>query len=165
MAHSGGAIPGDSDIFPLSFAQRRLWFLHQMEPESPAYNVFWALRLAGELDVAALRRSLDGLTARHEALRTTFPTVDSGPVQLVAPEGTLPLLLADVSALGARARDGALEDLLRAEIESPFSLESGPLARALLVRIEDLEHVLVLTLHHIVSDVWSRRVINRDLMA
>ncbi len=165
MADRETGLAIEHDLFPLSFAQQRLWFLHQMEPASPAYNVFWAMRLSGELDVAALGRSLDGVVARHEVLRTSFPMVDGEPRQAVAPKGDLPLPLVDVAALEDRARDEAIERLVREEIERPFVLERGPLARALLIRLGTMEHILVLTLHHIVSDVWSRGVINRDLMA
>ncbi|WP_367127291.1 non-ribosomal peptide synthase/polyketide synthase [Saccharothrix sp. HUAS TT1] len=148
-------IPRDGDHLPLvrpqSPAQRRLWFLDQFEVGSTEYVTPTALRLRGPLDVDALRRAVDGLVARHESLRTTF---DDG-VQVVHEPFEVPLAV----------EDGSWEAVLREEVGTPFDLRRGPLLRARLVRVEPEEHVLVLTLHHIVTDAWSSGVLARDLGA
>ncbi len=149
----------------LSYAQQRLWFLHQMEPESPAYNLFWALRLSGDLDVTALRWALGALADRHEVLRTSFPAVDGNPVQVIAEKAEVPLRFQDLSQTPSALREEEVRSMARGEVELPFDLARGPLMRALLMKLGAAEHVLILTLHHIVSDGWSRGIISRDLMA
>jgi amino acid adenylation domain-containing protein len=152
-------------VFPLSFAQRRLWFLHQLDPQSVAYNMPFALRLTGQLDVAALERTLNEIVRRHEVLRTTFDAWEEEPVQLIAATQRLELPLTDLSGLPspereAEARRLALEDALR-----PFDFARGPMLRAGLLRLGAEEHVLSLTLHHIVSDGWSMGVLVREVAA
>ena len=148
---------------PLSFAQARLWFLDQMGADA-AYNMPWAFRLAGALDGDALERALDAIVARHEALRTCFRARDGKPVQHVLPELHVPLRRVDLSALDAAGRQAEIERLARHEAETPFDLESGPLIRPSLVRLAADEHVLFLSLHHIVFDGWSIGVLNRELL-
>ncbi|HEX2516297.1 MAG TPA: amino acid adenylation domain-containing protein, partial [Chloroflexota bacterium] len=150
---------------PLSFAQQRLWFLDQLEPGSGAYNLPAAVRLEGPLDVDVLARALDALVARHEALRTTFAAAEGRPEQVVAPALAVPLPVADLSALAPDAREAAVISRARAEAGAPFDLTAGPLLRAALLRLGPAEHVLLLTLHHIVADGWSRGVLLRDLSA
>ncbi|MCQ0024992.1 amino acid adenylation domain-containing protein, partial [Streptomyces somaliensis DSM 40738] len=152
---------------PLSSAQRRLWFLDRYEGGSTEYYTGSAYRLAGALDVPALRTALRGLVARHESLRTTFHEEDGHPVQRVHAPGDAPLALdeKDLSALSGADREEALSALLLAEVETPFDLAAGPLLRAVLVRFADDDHVLVLSTHHIVSDGWSLDVLTRDLAA
>ncbi|WP_223765901.1 non-ribosomal peptide synthetase, partial [Corallococcus sp. AS-1-6] len=151
---------------PLSFAQQRLWFIDQLEPGSPLYNMPLALSLTGELDVEALRASLDALMARHEALRTTFRMENGRPVQDIHPEGHVPLETVDLTGLGSRAaRQAEAQRLGHAETLRPFDLTRGPVIRALLMKLEASEHVLVLHLHHIVSDGWSLGVLVRELTA
>ncbi|WP_143712799.1 non-ribosomal peptide synthetase, partial [Streptomyces hygroscopicus] len=164
-ADRAGAIPRADRArpLPLSFAQARLWFLHTLKPEEAGYNSALALRLTGALDTAALSRALDALVERHEALRTTFDDTDGHPTQVVRPAGPVPLPVADLS--GAEHGPGALEQLLRAEYARPFSLRTGPLLRALLVRLAGEEHVLLLTAHHIVTDGWSMGVLQDELCA
>ncbi|MDN3054833.1 non-ribosomal peptide synthase/polyketide synthase [Streptomyces sp. SRF1] len=164
-ADRAGAIPRADRArpLPLSFAQERLWFLHALKPEEAGYNSALALRLTGALDTAALSRALDALVERHEALRTTFDDADGQPTQVVRPAGPVPLPVADLS--GAEHGPGALEQLLRAEYARPFSLRTGPLLRALLVRLAGEEHVLLLTAHHIVTDGWSMGVLQDELCA
>jgi amino acid adenylation domain-containing protein len=156
-----------ADPPPLSFAQQRLWFLDRLVPGDPAYNMALPVWLQGPLDRAILRRALDGVIARHEALRTTFGVAGSMPVQVIAPtasagQGELPRI--DLTALGARAREEA-ERLAREESLLPFDLGDGPLLRTALVRLESELHLLCLTLHHIVSDGWSMDVLIRDVAA
>ncbi len=147
----------------LSFAQERLWFLNQFEPDDTSYLIPLALRLEGDLDPDALQRALVALVARHEVLRTTFATASGRPVQVIHPSLDVPLPLT-VLGEGTRAdRDAALAAELSDGARRPFDLAAGPLLRARLFQLEPREHVLALTMHHIVSDAWSRGVMNREL--
>jgi amino acid adenylation domain-containing protein len=136
---------------PLSFAQQRLWFLHRLEPGSAAYNVPLAARLTGALDVPALAAALAEVARRHEVLRTRFVETGGEPAQVVVEEAAVPLPEVD------------RETLLAGEAARPFDLAAGPPVRALLLRRGETEHVLLLTLHHIVSDGWSLGVLAREL--
>ncbi len=146
---------------PLSFAQERLWFLDRLEPGSAAYNISGSLRLRGLLEAGVLAASLDRLAARHEALRTVFVAGDEGPMQVVDPSLRLPLPVVDLRQLPLPAAE-ALR-LAREEARRPFDLAAGPLMRATLLRIEPEDHILLLTLHHIVTDGWSMRIYLREL--
>ncbi len=150
---------------PLSFAQQRLWFVDRLEPESAAYNTPAALRLRGRLDRAVLARGLDELVRRHETLRTSFPLVDGEPVQAVAPAAPRPLPLVDLAGLPADAREHEMQRLVRAEARRPFDLEHGPLLRVTLLRLGAEEHVALFTVHHVISDAWSIRVLVGELSA
>ncbi|MFI8192533.1 non-ribosomal peptide synthase/polyketide synthase [Streptomyces sp. NPDC085946] len=150
---------------PLSSGQRRLWFLDDLTAGGTEYNTGVALRLRGPLDTAALRRALDRLAARHDALRTTFATVDGQVVQRVADAAVLPLRTADLRDLPAERRDEAAEALLTEELGRPYDLAAGPLTRALLVRCADDDRLLLLAQHHIVTDGWSVGLLTRDLAA
>ncbi|MGH3811896.1 MAG: condensation domain-containing protein, partial [Pseudonocardiaceae bacterium] len=149
---------------PLSFAQQRLWFLDEFQPGGAEYNSALALRLVGPLDVAALIAALPALPARHESLRTTFDQVDGKGVQIVHPAPDLPVPLIDLSDSSSRAPD-ELDRVLSEEYSRPFDLRRGPLFRALLVRLAEREHVLLLTAHHIVTDGWSMGVLTGELGA
>ena len=151
--------------FPLSFAQQRLWFIQQLEPESAAYNVPIASRLVGPLDVPALERGLNEVARRHEILRTSFILEDGNPVQVVAAEPNIHLELIDPGELLGAEREAEALRLAQESARRPFDLERGPLLRALLVRLGAEEHLLVLTLHHIVCDAWSLGVLLRELGA
>ncbi|QTI87532.1 non-ribosomal peptide synthetase [Streptomyces sp. AgN23] len=150
---------------PLSSAQRRLWFLDDLTSGGTEYNTGAGLRLDGPLDAAALRRALDRLAARHDALRTTFATVDGHGVQQVAAHGTVPLDRADLGGHPPRERAEALDRTLTGELNRPYDLRQGPLTRALLIRLADQEHILLLAQHHIVTDGWSVGVLVRELAA
>jgi natural product biosynthesis luciferase-like monooxygenase protein/amino acid adenylation domain-containing protein/FkbM family methyltransferase len=151
------------DAFPLSFAQQRLWFLSLLEPDSPAYNLPAAIHVRGRLDPAALRASLDSLAQRHETLRTTFAVVDGEPAQQIHPELEIALPLVDLSHLSGAAREAEVRRLAGADARSPFDLQRGPLLRASLLRLQADEHVLLLTMHHIISDGWSIGIFVREL--
>ncbi|MEI5101936.1 amino acid adenylation domain-containing protein [Streptomyces sp. PmtG] len=144
---------------PLSYAQQRLWFLDRFEPGGTEYTTVSALRLRGALDEAALRTALDGLIARHEALRTTFAEHDGEARQIVHPPHPVDLRVDDLTGAGA----GEVDALLEGEAATPFDLSAGPLLRARIARLADDEHVLVLAMHHIVTDGWSLGVLGRDL--
>ena len=155
----------DVFIFPASFAQQRLWFLNQFEPESPAYNVSAAVRLDGRLDLDALHRSLNEIIARHEALRTTFSEIDGSPMQVIASslEIDLPLIKLD-----GGSRLGKDEEILRRardEARVSFDLSAGPLIRASVLEAGQHEHVLLLSMHHIISDGWSIGVFVSEMTA
>ncbi|MGH3612361.1 MAG: non-ribosomal peptide synthetase, partial [Pseudonocardia sp.] len=139
---------------PLSFSQQRLWFLNEFRPGDSAYNSALALRLVGPLDVPALTGALQALLVRHESLRTTFDEVGGKGIQVVHSPHALPVPLVDLAGSSGPGPDG-LDQLLSEEWSRPFDLRQGPLFRALLVRLSDCEHVLLLTAHHIITDGWS----------
>jgi amino acid adenylation domain-containing protein/non-ribosomal peptide synthase protein (TIGR01720 family) len=150
---------------PLSFAQQRLWFLQQMEPGSTAYNIAAAIRLAGELDESALRAAFDYLLSRHEAFRTTFKGKAGEAVQVIQPAARIALPRVDLSVLSNEARAAEFKRLGEEEVGKAFDLVAGPLLRLTLVKLAANEHVLLLTMHHIISDGWSMRVMLRELAA
>ncbi|MGO1081259.1 amino acid adenylation domain-containing protein, partial [Inquilinus sp. CA228] len=150
--------PRDGDL-PLSHAQRRLWLLWQLEPESAAYHITGGLRLSGDLDPAALQAALDGLVARHEALRTVFPEAEGEPRQRILPPVPVDLARIDLSD----GRQAQLDEISAAEARRSFDLAAGPLLRATLVTLAADEHVLLLTLHHIAADGWSLDLLVEDL--
>lgn len=155
----------DFNSFPLSYAQQRLWFLDQLEPGSPAYNISTAVRLSGLLDIDTLKRSLNEIVRRHESLRTTFTTIDGRPVQVIAPSLTLPLPLIDLSELSVAARESEAVRLMFDEARRVFDLGQGPLLRVTVLRLCKQDHIVVLTMHHIVSDGWSMGVFIREMAA
>ncbi|MFY9809355.1 MAG: condensation domain-containing protein, partial [Pseudonocardiaceae bacterium] len=153
-----------SGPLPLSFSQQRLWFLNELRPGDPAYNCEFALRLVGPLDLAALTSAVEALVARHESLRTTFDEVDGEGTQVVHSTHALPMPLVDLSgSSGPGAAE--LELVLSEESSRPFDLRRGPLFRALLIRLSDDEHVVLLSAHHIVIDGWSMGVMRAELGA
>ncbi|MET7802654.1 condensation domain-containing protein, partial [Streptomyces decoyicus] len=163
-AGRGAIVPAPRDTAPpLSFAQQRLWFLDAFAPGSTEYITPLALRLRGRLDTAALGGALTALAARHESLRTTFDSADGQGIQVIHPPQDVPLPLHDLSALPADDRAAQLARLLSDDHTRPFDLRQGPLLRAGLIRLADDDHVLTLTLHHIITDGWSTAVLTGDL--
>ncbi len=162
---AGNAIPRrvDRGPAPLSFAQQRLWFLEQLEPGSAVYHIGHALRLRGELHVEALQRALDGIVARHEALRTRFVAKDGFPVQVIAEPQTVPLTILELTPPAADDREAALQRILTTEVQRPFDLTRDLLFRATLIRLAAAEHVLLLVVHHIAADGWSLEILFREL--
>jgi amino acid adenylation domain-containing protein len=150
---------------PLSFAQQRLWFLDQLDPGTPAYNLPAAARLTGRLDVNAIERTLNEIVRRHESLRTTFVEVDGEPVQKIWPPSERRLEIIDLSDLPESEREAESERLAREEARLPFDLTRGPLLRARLIKLAEEEHVLLFTTHHIVSDGWSMEALAREVGA
>src|SRR5882757_3985492 len=144
--------------FPLSAAQERLWFLWKLEPESAAYNIPGALRLEGKLDVGAVRSALSGLVSRHEALGTRFGEADGVAFQMVEAEGAYGWEECEVT-------EGEVAASVRSLVSRPFDLERGPLLRAAALRLGPEEHVLVLAMHHIVSDGWSISILVKEFVA
>jgi amino acid adenylation domain-containing protein len=173
LRQKGMAAPADSTIPrrepsarpPLSFAQQRLWVLHQLDPENSSYNMPDAVRLTGPLKARTLELSLNEIVRRHEVLRTTFETTEDGPVQVIAPTLKLELPLLDLSRLPERERETEARRLASEEAARPFDLARGPVLRAALLRLGPDEHVLLFTVHHIASDVWSMGVLVKEVMA
>lgn len=147
--------------YPLSDAQRRLWVLDQLEPGAAAYIIPLNLRLEGELDAPALLSALGQVVQRHEALRTTFLTVDGEPRQQIHPD--LPLSPQVIDLSGAAKPEEAARRMAREEAQHPFDLAAGPLLRIALLRLGERDHVLLFTLHHIITDGWSLSVIVREV--
>jgi amino acid adenylation domain-containing protein len=148
---------------PLSFSQESLWLLHQLDPESPAYNVPAAVRVSGRLDPAALERTLSEIVRRHEALRTTFP--GGRPIQKIHPPRPAALPQIDLRGLPIALGEAEARRLAGDEALRPFDLSRGPLLRAALVRLGDEEYLFLLTLHHAISDEWSVAVLVREVGA
>ena len=160
--------PRDRDL-PLSFAQQRLWYLDQLEPGNAAYNNPVALRLSGPLDTAALERAINEVVSRHEVLRTRIAVVDGRAAQQILPDVHVPLEVADLSGLPETEREDEARRRARAEAGRPFALDTAPLVRAALLRLspdhQAAEHILLVTMHHIVSDGWSAGVLFAELGA
>ncbi|WP_437656313.1 non-ribosomal peptide synthase/polyketide synthase [Sorangium sp. So ce1182] len=150
---------------PLSFAEQRLWFLWQMEPDSPAYNIAGSARLAGDLDVEALRRTFEALVARHETLRTRFPQDDGQPYRAIDEAHPVELPVVDLSATPGSEADREERARLVAQEEAcaPFDLARGPVLRVRLVKLAGRDHRLLVTMHHIVSDGWSMNVMMDEI--
>ncbi|HSF41148.1 MAG TPA: amino acid adenylation domain-containing protein [Thermoanaerobaculia bacterium] len=148
---------------PLSFAQQRLWFLHQLEPDTPVYNLAEAVLLEGLLDRSALAASLGAIVGRHEVLRTVFPDLDGQPMQLVLADTGFNLPLLDLGALPAPLRAIEARRVANEESLRPFDLARGPLVRCALLVLGERRHLLVLAMHHIVADAWSMGVLLREL--
>jgi len=158
----------------LSFAQRRLWFIDQIEQNHALYNVPRALRLTGKLDFDALKRALNELVRRHEPFRTHFTIFDGEVRQIIRASGAagsrqaagedmqIPLSFIDLGDLSEAEREARATQLAHEEAAQPFSLSYGPLIRAGLLRLAEQEHVLLLTTHHIVSDAWSAEYFSKN---
>jgi amino acid adenylation domain-containing protein len=155
----------DVFVLPTTFAQQRLWFLDQLEPESAFYNIAAAVRLEGALDVSALGQSLDEVVRRHETLRTRFEVFDGVPAQVILPALTLVLPLRDIQHLSQAEREAEALRFVAEEARRPFSLAAAPLLRATLLRLRPDEHILTLTMHHIISDGWSVGLLVREIAA
>lgn len=146
---------------PLSFGQQSFWFLDSLTPNTSLYNIFRALRMRGRLNVPALQQALNGLIGRHESLRTVFSSLDGEPVQVVVADQKFELVEINLSEI--TEREPELRVLLQEESRRPFDLARGPLVRATLIRLDAEEHVLLITMHHIVADDWSMGIFSREL--
>ncbi len=150
---------------PLSFAQQRLWFIDQLDPGTYLYNAPMAIRLHGTLNVVALKRAIEHIVHRHEILRTTFPSSDGTPFQAIGDVPEFDVAELDLSNLGADARESAANRAVIEEAEKPFDLSTGPLIRATILRLAQEEHWLVVVMHHIVTDGWSKGVFFKEMQA
>jgi acyl carrier protein len=154
---------GDPQCFPVSLNQQRLWIVDQLHPGTSAYHVPVSLRLKGPLALDALERSFRAIVARHESLRTTFGMRDGAPMQLVRSCIAIPLQVRDVTAHPGADLEAYAYSFAREEIQKPFDLRNGPLVRAALLRLNPQDHILVATMHHIVSDGWSAELFISEL--
>jgi hypothetical protein len=150
---------------PLSFQQRRLWILHQVNPDEAVYHIPYAIRLGGPLDLDALGGAVAGLVARHEALRTTFDDREGELAQIVALPAPVVLPCLDLTGLPVAVREGEARRQVQELVHRPFDLRTGPLLRILVLRLAEGDHVVALSMHHIVSDGWSMEVVVRELVA
>jgi amino acid adenylation domain-containing protein len=158
------AVPREGHL-PLSFAQQRLWFIDQLEPGSPLYNMPVALRVAGPLASGVLARALGEVVRRHEVLRTIFAAPEGSPVQVIRPAGPFRLPVVDLAGLPESRRETVASTLAGEESGRPFDLSCGPLLRCVLLRLAEVDHVVTLTMHHIVSDGWSMGILVREVAA
>ncbi|WP_235006684.1 non-ribosomal peptide synthetase [Calothrix rhizosoleniae] len=152
-----------SEQLPLSFAQERLWLLNQIEGSSATYNIPAAVRITGKLDVNALQESLSEIVRRHEILRTSFQTVNGKPIQVIYPEATITINMLDLQQLVGSERETVLQQQVQQETIIPFDLEVAPLIRCNLLQLDATEYVLLLTMHHIISDGWSMGVLIQEV--
>jgi amino acid adenylation domain-containing protein len=152
-----------TEPLPLSFAQQRLWFLEQLDPDNHAYRIPAAIRLQGKVSQKALGRSLEKVIRRHEILRTRFCSRAEGPVQMVAEADDFQMWTADASELPEHERESEMLRLVQIKIEQPFDLAAGNLIRAGLVKLAEEDHVMVVVMHHIISDGWSLDVLLREV--
>ncbi|HKV39967.1 MAG TPA: amino acid adenylation domain-containing protein, partial [Blastocatellia bacterium] len=157
------ALEDTSRRYPLSFAQQRLYFLERFQPGTPVYNIPAGAMLRGPLKITALDRALTEVVRRHASLRTTFALKDGEPVQIVRPPGPSPIFLVDLLGLSPDDREIEASSLADHEARRPFDLETGPLLRTWLIRVSPTDHLLLFTMHHIISDGWSIGVFTRDL--
>ncbi|MEH2023712.1 non-ribosomal peptide synthetase [Nostoc sp.] len=153
------------DIFPMSFGQQRLWFLDQLQPGNFANHIWAALRLTGFLNQAAFLQTLDEIVRRHEVLRTTFATMEGKPVQVIIPTLSLTLPTINLEDLSEIEQETEVKKLVIQEIQQPFNLTKAPLLRATLLRLNQREHILIFTMHHVISDGWSMGVLIKEIAA
>ena len=149
--------------YPLSFSQERIWFLSQLEPHNPAYNFSSAVQITGELNFPALQKALQMIVNRHAALRTTFRIDDGNPYQVIAETVQIEFPLIDISFLPEVERKALMRNLVQEETVYPFDLRQGPLIRSRVLKLGNQEHVLLISIHHIVWDAWSWWVMWREL--
>lgn len=157
-------VPRDGEL-PLSFTQRRMWLVEQVSRGTTTFHIPFRVRLKGALNVAALEQTFGEIIRRHESLRTVFPDVLGEPVQIILPPAHVPIKLLDLSNLGEAEREAAAETIAQEEHARLFDLDTGPLARLLLIRFSPQEHMLAGTLHHIVSDGWSKGILIKEISA
>lgn len=157
-------VPRDRPI-PLSFAQQRLWFLDQFDPDSAVYNIAMPVRFSAQVDVAMLQGALNDLIARHETLRTTFDTVAGEPVQVIAPRLQIKMPVHDLRNMPEQTKKFESQRRITQQMRKPFDLKHGPVLRAELIRLRTNDNLLLLNIHHIAADGWSMEIISRELIA
>lgn len=153
-----------TEPIPLSYAQQRLWFLDQLEPDSAFYNIPIALRLSGQLNIPALEQSINEVVRRHESLRTSFVTVNGQATQNISSSFSLPIMFVDMTLLSEQIRQSTMQTLCQGEVAKQFVLSTDPLIRITLLTANRNEYILLMTLHHIVSDGWSAAILTREFV-
>ncbi|MBD2201843.1 hypothetical protein H6G33_10830 [Calothrix sp. FACHB-1219] len=154
-----------AENLPLSFAQQRLWFLAQLEPDSSSYNISVAVKLQGKLNLAALQQSFQEIINRHEALRTSFQTVDGQPIQIIAPSLDFAISIISLHECSLWEQEKQIRHLTTQAAQQPFDLTKSPLLRVNLVQLHPEEYIILLTIHHIVSDAWSMGILVEEFVA
>jgi non-ribosomal peptide synthetase component F len=149
---------------PAAIAQEHFWFFEQVLPDLPLFNISYVIRLLGTLNVAVLEQSFNEILRRHEVLRTTFALVDGQLVQIIAPAMQMPLTMRDLRIQPEAEREGEAQHVLRKESRRPFDLTQGPLLRGCVLQLGEQEHLLLVTLHHIICDGWSLSVLGHELV-
>jgi hypothetical protein len=162
-AQSVGSLGEPLYRFPTSLTQQSFWYLDRLEPGNPGWNIAVRFRIVGALDFSMLERSLNEIVRRHEILRTSFTLIEGTLVQIIHAEGTISLPVDDLSHLSTAARDAEEERRTIAEAALPFDLKTGPLLRARLLKLAEQEHMLLITVHHIVSDGWSIGIFSDEI--
>ena len=165
---SSNAIPqakAVGDSYPLSFAQQRLWFLDQLDPGIPLYNIPTFIRLRGQLNLTALEKTFNEIVSRHKVLRTTFSIRDGQPVQVIAPASPKLFSVVDLSELPSAERESEAKRLADREAVQRFDLSRGPLLRVCVVCLSPEDYILLFTMHHIISDAWSMGVLVREVVS
>jgi len=148
---------------PLSFAQERLWFLNQLEPGSPVYNISISFHITGHIDMAILKQSINEIVRRHEILRTTFTSLNGKPIQVIAPVLDLPLSVVDLSDLYKMEQGEKVKQIISRTTQCPYDLRQGPLLRVTLLQLDEKEYILIVAMHHIITDGWSMSIFFREL--
>jgi hypothetical protein len=164
---TGAADPwaGEVFVFPTTIGQQGFWYLDELDPGNPAYNIAVRFRLEGPLEIEPLARALNEIVRRHESLRTIIGTEDGAPIQLVAPSVSISLPVDDLRNVPKPDRDSRAEVLTVEEARRRFDLSTGPLFRARLLCLDEEDHVLLITVHHVIADGWSIGVITQELGA
>ncbi|MDZ7375500.1 MAG: amino acid adenylation domain-containing protein [candidate division KSB1 bacterium] len=157
-------MPRDQEI-PLSFAQQRLWFLDQLQPNSPFYNIPIALRAIGNLNISALKQSLQQVIQRHETLRTSFKVSKGKPYQIISDQAEIKIEIIDLTQMNKGDQELRVQQLATEEAIRPFDLSSGPLLRVSIIRLQPEQHVILVTMHHIISDGWSMAIFIKEVAA
>ncbi|HEX9667445.1 MAG TPA: condensation domain-containing protein, partial [Thermodesulfobacteriota bacterium] len=152
-----------SNIFPLSFSQQGWWFIHQLNPDDTTYNETGAFRLKGQLNNNVLEQTINEILRRHEVLRTSFTQSDGQPIQVIHPAMELSLRLIDLSKNTESEREAEIQRIAKQQAYQPFDLTLGPLIRYVLLRLGERDHVLMMTIHYIVFDVWSTSILLREM--
>jgi len=152
-----------SEKLPLSFAQQRLWFLDQLEPGSPFYNIPSAYKITGKLNIPVLKQSLEQMVERHEILRTFFKSEEGKAFQLILNEVAVEIPIIDLTALTGTVLQEKVQQLISEEARKPFNLSTAPLFRTSILKLDPDTHILLLTMHHIISDGWSMQVFIREM--
>ncbi|MBV6623046.1 MAG: amino acid adenylation domain-containing protein [Rivularia sp. (in: Bacteria)] len=165
MSYPAIEVVSRDEKLPLSFAQQRLWFLNQLIPNSPLYNIFTAVKLTGSLNIAALEQSLNSIVQRHEILRTSFVTVEDKPIQHITDNLTLDLPIIDLQTTTLTAQPDLVEEIAASEKLQPFDLNNPPLLRVKLLKLSPTEYILILIMHHIITDAWSMGVLVKEITA
>ena len=165
MSAAASSIPlrGSRAAASLSFAQQRLWFLEQLNPGTAVNNIATVTRISVRISAVVLQRCVDEVLRRHESLRTVFRSEEGVPVQVILAQQPVQVQIKDLGALAAVERERELSRVTAEEARRPFQLEQGPLFRVTLVRLQETHYVLLMTMHHIISDAWSLGVLSREL--